>query len=71
MKVYLFPMISLSKYVVKLGWSSVNPVVVLVIFLACLRDTVNHTFDAQVSAHERFAHIDMFNLHFNFVLLTV
>jgi hypothetical protein len=29
------------------------------------------TFDAQISAHEGLAHVDMFHFYFNFVLLAV
>lgn len=32
---------------------------------------IKRTFDAQVSTHERLAHIDMFDLHLYFVLLAI
>jgi hypothetical protein len=71
MNVYLLPMISPSKYVVKLGWSSVRPTNYQ------LRTTVRlglgqaRTFDAQISAQEGVAHIDVFDLDLDLVLLTI
>jgi hypothetical protein len=71
MNVYLLPMISLSKYVVKLGWSSVKPAAASVPLLKTHEGVVMQTFDAQVSTHERLAHIDMVHLDFDFILLAI
>jgi hypothetical protein len=70
MKVYLLPIISPSKYVVKLGWSSVRPAAASVLYLALSRARLL-TLDAQISAHKRLAHIDMFHLDLDFVLLAI
>lgn len=64
-------MISLSKNVVRLGWSSVNPMSASVQMFLPANNSRWHTFDFQITTHERLAHIDMFYLYFHFVLLTV
>src|SRR5262249_22152499 len=73
--VCLVPMISPSKNVVRVGWSSVSPVFWgrrLVIWTAQVHMRNRwHTLDSEIAAEVRLRHIDMFDLHIHIIYLTV
>ena len=62
-------MISPSKYVVRVGWSSVSPVGRTSVYVQMESVRTSPTLYSQITAKERFPHVHMLNFNLHIVFL--